>query len=117
VIAFRSSKPKQPFLQKRITTVPKCDGKTQKLVPVADTGYAVFVPAIGTRTGVVVREIAPRVTTSAVILAHRSPSTLRKEWAPTVPVIFFLLDQKQTNALGGVVDAHWGFAHLARRFA
>jgi hypothetical protein len=59
------------------------------------------------------REVAPRVAATAVILAHRSPRALRKEGTPAVPVSFFLLGQSKTSTFDGVVDAQLEFPILA----
>src|ERR1700730_17504235 len=55
------------------------------LSEIADAADAVLAPAISAGTGVLVREIIPRVSVRAVILAYRSPGTLAQIRAPKVP--------------------------------
>ena len=89
VIALGSGQTEQPFLQERISAVPERHSKTEKLMSIRDARDAVLVPTIGTRTSVIMREVAPRVAATAVILAYSSPRTLRKEGTPAIPVSFF----------------------------
>src|SRR5207247_2004388 len=60
VIAFVAGKAEETFLENGIGLVPKCKTKTHELMAVADRSQAVLVPAIGARTGVIVRKIFPR---------------------------------------------------------
>ena len=61
------------FFQKGIFFIPKSNRETDVLVAIAETGDAVFAPAIRSRTRMVVRKIVPGVAVRAVIFANRSP--------------------------------------------
>ena len=73
VIALVAGEAEEAFFQDRIALVPQRDRETDRLVTVADAGQAVFVPAIGARAGVIVREIFPGGAVRAVVFAHRAP--------------------------------------------
>ena len=55
-------------------------------VAVADAGQAVFVPAVGAATGVIVGEVVPGLSIGAVIFADGTPGALAKVGAPVAPV-------------------------------
>ena len=73
---------------------------------VADAGDAIFIPAIGARAGVVVREIVPGVAIGAVIFADGAPGALGNKRTPAVPVPDPLVVHLQAIAFAGVVDVH-----------
>jgi hypothetical protein len=76
VIAFLVRKAEQALFQYGILFVPQSEREANMLMTIGNSGNAVFAPAIGARAGVVVREIVPRVTVGAVILADRAPLPL-----------------------------------------
>jgi len=76
VIAFVAGQAKQPLLEYRIAPVPECRREADMLMAIADTTDAVFAPAIGAGTGVVVWKIFPSRAAGAVILANRPPLAL-----------------------------------------
>src|ERR1700719_3267834 len=76
MIAFVTGQAKQAFLQDRIAAVPECRREADMLMAIAYSPDAVFAPAIGAGTGVVVRKIFPRRAIGAVILANRPPLAL-----------------------------------------
>src|SRR5260370_23881210 len=86
VIALFSTQPEQPFLQDRIAPVPEHGGEAEQLVPIADAGDAVLVPAVRARAGVLEREILPGGALGAVVLAHGAPTALGQVRAPALPV-------------------------------
>ncbi len=86
MIAFRPRDSKQPLLQYRVHPVPKSKRETQALVIVADSGDAVFGPAIGPRARVIVREIIPRRAVGAVVFARIAPGSFREVRAPAPPM-------------------------------
>src|SRR6202041_1342152 len=51
VVALIARQTEQTFFKNWITLIPQCEGKTNDLPAIADSGYAVFVPAIGAGTG------------------------------------------------------------------
>ena len=55
---------------------------------IADAGEAVFVPAVGARPRVVVREVVPGRAVRAVVLAHRAPGALAQIRPPALPVLW-----------------------------
>src|SRR5262245_58711420 len=86
MVALAASQTKKPFFQDWILAVPEGKGEAQILMPVADTRYAIFVPAVGARASVIMREVIPRVAIGAIVFAHRAPGALGQKRAPTVPV-------------------------------
>src|SRR6478609_4560565 len=85
VIALRAGQAEHPLLQDRVPAVPQRQRHAQLLPDVAHAGHAVLAPAVGPGTGVVVREVVPRLTAGAVVLPHRPPRTLGPVGAPLVP--------------------------------
>src|SRR4029077_6155642 len=63
-------------------------GETEPLLVVANSGQAIFAPAIGPRTRLLMRQIVPGITVRAIILAHRSPLPIAEVWSPQVPALF-----------------------------
>src|SRR5271157_1665255 len=86
MIALVARQSKDPFFQDGVALVPQSQGKTHRLLAIADAGKAVFVPAIGARTRVVVRQILPSGAAGTVVLAHRAPGTFAEIRAPALPV-------------------------------
>ena len=86
VIALVAGQAENPFLQNGIALVPQRQRETDQLPPVADAGQAVFIPAVGSRAGVVVWQIVPCVAVGAVVFAHRTPGALAEVGPPTFPV-------------------------------
>src|SRR5207248_6505289 len=77
------------------------DGEAEELAPVADSSQAVLVPAVGARTGVVVREVVPGGSVRAVVLAHRAPGALGEIRSPALPVLLALARFLQPRLFGG----------------
>ena len=73
VIALRAAQAEEALLQNGIASIPEGECKTEALVIVTDAGDPVFGPAIGTRAGVVVGEIIPGRSISAVIFSRIAP--------------------------------------------
>src|SRR5919197_5737606 len=59
MVTLSATEAKEPFFQERITAIPERQGKTQPLVVIGDPGEAVFTPAVGARTGVLVWKKIP----------------------------------------------------------
>jgi hypothetical protein len=88
VIALGSAQAEETLFQNRIAAIPEREGETEALVIVADAGDAVFGPTIRSGAGMVVGEIIPRVSISAIILPRISPRALGEIGPPAPPVFF-----------------------------
>lgn len=97
VISFLVREAKKAFLQDGIFFIPKCDGKANMLVAVADSGNAVFSPAIRARARMIVRKVIPCVAIGAVVFAHSAPLAFGKVRAPALPMNPALVDILQTS--------------------
>ena len=86
VVAFGPRQAEEALFEDRVFLVPKRGGEAEVLVRVADAEDAVFAPAVGARTRVVVREVRPGLAGRAVVLAHRAPLTGADVGAPLLPV-------------------------------
>src|SRR5262249_4452601 len=80
--------------------VPQREREAEGLVPVGDAGDAVLVPAVGAGARVVVREVLPRGTAVAVVLAHGSPGALAEIGAPALPVLLAAARLAESTFLG-----------------
>src|ERR1017187_6255649 len=69
-------------------------------MPVADPANAVFPPAIGARTRMLVRKIFPCSSLRAVILANRSPLPLGEIRTPALPMLCVLVGFVQALFFG-----------------
>src|SRR5262245_2094219 len=54
---------------------------------VGDSGNSIFVPTVGTRSRVIVREVIPGRAVSTVIFTHGAPRALTEIWSPSFPVL------------------------------
>ena len=91
----------EPFLQDRIASIPQRHGKADGLMAIAETGEAVFVPAVDARSCVIVRKVCPGVAVGAVILADGAPRALGEVRAPALPVLGAKARLLETTPLGG----------------
>src|ERR1700761_8185151 len=73
VVAFAICQAKQALLKDRILPIPQRQRKAEPLLVIADPAESVFAPSIGPRTGLIMRQVIPRITIRAVILSNRSP--------------------------------------------
>src|SRR5262245_23617550 len=108
VIAFVSGQSEYAFLQNRIAPVPQRQGEADDLVPVADPGNSILAPAIGSRSGVIVRKKLPGGSARAVVLAHRAPLALGKVRPPTLPILFARAIVFEPNVFSGLQSRHAG---------
>src|SRR5207244_742361 len=74
------------LLEDRVLAVPQRQREAEQLLVVGDPREPVLAPAVGTRAGLVVGEVIPRVARVAVVLAHRPPLPLRKIRPPLFPL-------------------------------
>src|SRR5215470_6293058 len=86
MIPLAAGQAKQPLLKDWIFSVPQRQGKTETLMPVANPGYAIFIPAIGTGASVIMGKVVPGLARWAVVFAHCAPGPLADIWAPALPV-------------------------------
>jgi hypothetical protein len=86
MVAFLVGEAKKAFFEKRVALVPEGDRHAEILKPVAESGQAVFVPAINAAAGVVVGEVVPGVAAGAIVFADRAPGPLGEIGAPVFPV-------------------------------
>src|SRR5262249_24681838 len=87
VIALRPRESEQTLLEDRIASVPQGERETRPSLAVGETEQAVFAPAIGPASCVIVREIVPGRAARRVVLTHRAPLTLGEVGAPALPVL------------------------------
>src|ERR1051325_1439108 len=87
MISLVASQAKEPFFQNRIATVPQCEGETDLLMTVGDARNSIFVPTVGARPRMIVREVIPGTAIRTVVFAHRAPSAFAQIWSPTLPVL------------------------------
>src|SRR5579863_137613 len=86
MIPLLVGQPEKALLQNGVLFIPQCQAEANMLVPIAETGDAVFSPAIRAGARMIVREIIPRVAIRAVVLAHRAPLPLRQIRTPALPM-------------------------------
>src|SRR2546430_16811913 len=79
--------PKAPLFKNGIAPIPAPQREAIFLRAVGDPADAVFSPAVGAGTRVVVRKKFPGCAAGAVILADRSPLPLREIGPPTLPML------------------------------
>ena len=85
VVSLAVRQAEQAFLENGIVAVPQRQRKAQTLFAVADAGDAVLAPAVGTRPGVIVRQVFPRIAVGAVVLAHGAPLPFAQVRPPVLP--------------------------------
>src|ERR1700759_5626615 len=101
VVALAVGKTEHSFLKDRILPVPKSDGKAQTLLVIADAGDAVLARTIGARSGLVVREVIPRIAILTIVFSDGSPLTLAEIRPPKAPWSARILSRGiQTQAFG-----------------
>src|SRR5690349_976444 len=59
---------------------------TEPLFDIAEPGEPILAPAVGARTGVVVRQVTPGIPIGAVVLPHGAPLPFAEIRPPQVPV-------------------------------
>jgi len=88
VVAFVSGEAEEAFFQDGVAAVPERHREADLLMAVADSGDAVFVPAVGAGPGMIVGNVLPRGPVRAVIFADRSPGPFAQIGPPAFPVSF-----------------------------
>src|SRR5215469_12843731 len=85
MIAFAICQPKQSLLQDWINTVPERYSKAKKLLVIGKSCQSIFTPPVGTRAGLIVGKVVPRIAVFTIIFAHRSPLSLAQVRSPLAP--------------------------------
>src|SRR6516165_3521411 len=73
VISLLIGQTEHPLFKDAILFIPQCHGQADMLLVIAKSTNAVFVPAIGSVAGMVMRKIVPCITVCAVVFVHGSP--------------------------------------------
>jgi hypothetical protein len=103
VVALRVGQTEQSLLDKRILLVPEGEGYVLEAMGVTNTGNTVLAPSVGTGPSMVVREVAPGITISTVVLSYGSPLPLSNIRTPLLPVLGTIAVFLQTLLLLGEV--------------
>ena len=85
MVAFTVGQTEEALLENGILAVPEGKRKAQSLFFVGQTGNAVFAPAIGSRSGMVVSKIVPGIAAFAVIFPDGTPLSFTQIWSPSLP--------------------------------
>src|SRR6516162_8910073 len=103
VIPLLIGQTEHPLFKDAILFIPQCHGQADMLLVIAKSTNAVFVPAIGSVAGMVMRKIVPGITVCAVVFAHGSPGALTKIGTPTLPIGLAceILSQATLLSIGG----------------
>ena len=83
VVPLAVGQPEQAFLEDRILPVPQRQREAEPLAVVGNAGQAVFAPAVGARTGLVVGEVVPGIAACRCSPRARCPTAARSGRAPT----------------------------------
>jgi len=100
VISLRSGYAEKALLQKRVAFIPESEGETEPILEIRNTTDSVFIPAIGTGTRMIVRQVVPGIAIGAVIFPHRPPGAVCQVRAPAMPVLFTRTVFLETGLLG-----------------
>src|SRR5579864_5179630 len=82
VVPLRVRQTKESFLQDGVGLVPQGQGETELLLIVAHPQQAVFAPAVGVRTGLVMWEEIPGCPVGRIILADSPPLPFAEVGSP-----------------------------------
>jgi hypothetical protein len=86
VVTLRAGQPEHPLLEERVAPVPQRECEAQSLLAVAEPGQSVLAPPVGLGPCVLVRQVLPGGTVSAVVLADRAPLPFAEIWPPLPPI-------------------------------
>src|SRR5262249_26024722 len=106
MIPFVARETKNALFENWIAAIPQGKRETNHLMAVADTRYAVFSPAIGAGTGVIVREEFPSGAAGAVVFTDGSPLALGKIRPPAFPIAFSGAIFLETSIFGSLESGH-----------
>src|SRR3954447_6894597 len=82
VVTLVTVETEKALFQERVLLVPKCECEADVLMAVANPPDTVLIPAVGTRTGLIVGKIVPNSPFLAVVLAHGRPCPFGKVGSP-----------------------------------
>src|SRR5689334_11104323 len=85
VVSLRVGEPKQPFLQKRVRSIPEGERKAEDVLPIRDSKEPVFAPSIRAIERHVMGKRVPGIARSGVVFPHRTPLPLCEIWPPAMP--------------------------------
>ena len=85
-----------PFFQEGVFFVPQGQGEANELAAIANTGQAVFIPAVGAGPGVVKRQVLPGCSVRDYSLPARFPRHVRSGRVPSVSSAFSRLLDSQS---------------------
>ena len=106
VIAFVAGEAEEPLFQDRIASVPQRDREADLLMTVRNARDPVFVPAVGFRAGVIVRDVFPGSAVLAIVLADSSPGALAEIGSPALPMRLAVAGFFESLMFGGKVIHH-----------
>src|SRR3954464_13239300 len=85
VITLAVRHTKESFLQDGIAPIPHSDREAELLLIVRDSGEPILPPTVGTRAGLIMREVIPGISIMTIVFAHRSPLSLTQIRTPLFP--------------------------------
>ncbi len=85
MVAFTVGQAEEALLENGVLAVPEGKRKAKTLVFIGQAGNAVFAPAIGSRSGMVVSKIVPGIAAFAVIFPDGTPLSYAPTWPPSLP--------------------------------
>src|SRR3974390_3008340 len=109
MIPLRVRQAENSFFQDWVLTIPQCERQAQPLLVIAESGDAVFAPAISAAASMVVRQIIPGRASRRIILANCAPLSLRQIGSEELPVgstgvgksLFFQVHFLEVNQIDG----------------
>src|SRR3974390_377868 len=85
MVALAVGEAKEALFGDGVAAVPQRQRKTELLFVVRESRQAIFAPAVGARTRLVMREVVPGVAVVAVVFAYGAPLPLAQVRAPFLP--------------------------------
>jgi hypothetical protein len=85
VVAFLAGQSEESLFEDGVAAVPEGQREADSLMAIANASDAVFVPAVGALSSLLVGEILPGVAVGAVVLTHSAPGALAEIGSPTIP--------------------------------
>src|SRR5580700_1218218 len=82
VVAFAIGETEKPLFQDRVFFVPQGEGEAQPLLLVADSGQAIFAPAIRAAASVVMGKVVPCIASRGIVFTYRSPLAFTEVRSP-----------------------------------
>ena len=79
MIALIAGEAKEAFFENGVLAVPQCQRKAQPLMVVGNPGQAIFAPAIGPGTRLVVRKKVPGGAVGAIVFTDCAPLAFRED--------------------------------------